>query len=238
MQGKRIIDIHCHLLNGVDDGPGSLEEAQDAILEYKEKGIRALILTPHFRRDMFEASQEEVQSAYYKLMTWAREEGMLLYPGCEYHVNSDMIEDLQEKRRWTLANSRYVLTEFSSHHTASEFRNYIGELVRCGYIPIVAHVERYQAVRSDWDLLYDLVQMGAGLQVNADAVLGMNGAAIRQYVRRLLEEELVSFVASDCHGIAYRPSHLMESYEYIIKNYGIQYAEELFWENPRKILLG
>ena len=145
---KGLYDIHCHILPGVDDGARNMEESLWMLNKEYQEGVRHVILTPHFRYDMFEPHMNIVTRQFMQLRRAAMnigDEGMRLYLGCELHSSMDMVECLKKGRRLTLAGSRYVLVEFSN----GDEKNYIEERVRSllmnGFIPIIAHVERYKA---------------------------------------------------------------------------------------------
>ena len=149
---KGLYDIHCHILPGVDDGARNMEESLWMLNKEYQEGVRHVILTPHFRYDMFEPHMNIVTRQFMQLRRAAMnigDEGMRLYLGCELHSSMDMVECLKKGRRLTLAGSRYVLVEFSN----GDEKNYIEERVRSllmnGFIPIIAHVERYKATRND-----------------------------------------------------------------------------------------
>ena len=139
---KGLYDIHCHILPGVDDGARNMEESLWMLNKEYQEGVRHVILTPHFRYDMFEPHMNIVTRQFMQLRRAAMnigDEGMRLYLGCELHSSMDMVECLKKGRRLTLAGSRYVLVEFSN----GDEKNYIEERVRNllmnGFIPIIAH---------------------------------------------------------------------------------------------------
>ena len=138
-----LVDIHCHILPGVDDGSPDMETSRAMIRDAYEQGVRYIIATPHYRPEMFEPSMKKVIRVYHELRDYAEEVGIGLRLGCEYYRNEQMIRHLDKKLRPTMLGSRYVLTEFSTNDSFVTVRNYIYELLTKGYRPIVAHVERY-----------------------------------------------------------------------------------------------
>ena len=123
---KGLYDIHCHILPGVDDGARNMEESLWMLNKEYQEGVRHVILTPHFRYDMFEPHMNIVTRQFMQLRRAAMnigDEGMRLYLGCELHSSMDMVECLKKGRRLTLAGSRYVLVEFSN----GDEKNYIEE---------------------------------------------------------------------------------------------------------------
>lgn len=232
---KGIIDIHCHILHGVDDGSKSLEEAVNALKKASEEGIKTIILTPHYRKNMFETPTEKIIEQFRELYPYAKEAGVQIYPGCEYHVDGDLIDDICEERHFTLARSKYVLTEYSSAHSFSYIREHTYEVISSGYIPVLAHVERYPALVDGGDSIIELSEMGARIQLNADAVLGLDGKKAKKFCLKVLHAELADFIASDCHGINYRPSHLAECCAFVERKFGENEAKRIFVDNPKHI---
>ena len=199
---KGLYDIHCHILPGVDDGARNMEESLWMLNKEYQEGVRHVILTPHFRYDMFEPHMNIVTRQFMQLRRAAMnigDEGMRLYLGCELHSSMDMVECLKKGRRLTLAGSRYVLVEFSN----GDEKNYIEERVRSllmnGVIPIIAHVERYKATRNDIGFLTELKDMGAHIQVNADTISGQDGFGAKTFARKVMKHGLLDFVGSDGH---------------------------------------
>lgn len=233
-----MIDIHCHLLYQVDDGAGSLEESAAMLGEAKAQGIEAIILTPHYRHGMFSYPKDTIEAHYIELKKYADKLGVGLYLGSEYHVNSHIVEAFDTGRCHTLADTRYVLTEYAYHSEYAFIRQMSQKLILHGYRPVIAHVERYGCMVDNAELAQMLQEMGAWIQVNADAVLGLEGRTAKKYCKKLLEEGWVDIVASDSHGIKKRACHLKKCYDHVQKKYGADYAEQLFCDNPAEILRG
>ena len=147
---RDLYDIHCHILPGVDDGAKDMDMALSMIEKEIDAGVETIILTPHFRKEMFEPDMEDIWSAYDTLVDETRNRNIRLYLGCEFHANMEMVETLDRDLRPTLADSRYVLTEFSSSSTRAFIKERADALLTAGYYPIIAHIERYRALRKDF----------------------------------------------------------------------------------------
>ena len=217
-----LVDIHCHILPGVDDGAPDMETSRAMIRDAYEQGVRYIIATPHYRPEMFEPSMKKVIRVYHELRDYAEEVGIGLRLGCEYYRNEQMIRHLDKKLRPTMLGSRYVLTEFSTNDSFVTVRNYIYELITKGYRPIVAHVERYFCCQEP-ERIQKLKKLGAQIQINADSVLGYEGHTI------------VDFIGSDAHNLEGRKMNLGKCATYVRKKMGQDYAEEIFVDNPRRI---
>lgn len=234
---KGLYDIHCHILPGVDDGARNMEESLWMLNKEYQEGVRHVILTPHFRYDMFEPHMNIVTRQFMQLRRAAMnigDEGMRLYLGCELHSSMDMVECLKKGRRLTLAGSRYVLVEFSN----GDEKNYIEERVRSllmnGFIPIIAHVERYKATRNDIGFLTELKDMGAHIQVNADTISGQDGFGAKTFARKVMKHGLLDFVGSDGHRKTERIPEIGKCVAKMEKTMGSEYVKKIFIKNPGK----
>ena len=235
---RGMVDIHCHILPGVDDGAESPRETVELLKREYEDGVRAIIVTPHYRVGMFETPEEIIETEFRKVRRFLKKNGiqLQLYLGCEYHSHSLMLENLQKGLRPTLAGSDYVLTEFSSTHTCAQIRAQVYELVTFGYIPIIAHVERCPCLLKEPEFIADLKNLGAQIQITSGSLLKKDGWKIKRFCMCLLKEELVDYIATDAHHIADRAPDLQECALYLEKKFGIQYAERLLVKNPRNII--
>lgn len=231
-----MIDIHSHIMYGVDDGPKQINESIEMLHEAKSQGIETIILTPHYRFGMFKYDNAKIKRNFDQLRRLGDEVGITVYLGCEYHVDSDIIENLSKKRCHTLGDGRYVLAEFSHNSEYRTIHSAVQELLSNGYTPIIAHAERYPMLMKDLDNVVQLRNMGCFIQSNADAILGMDGRSIKKICRKLLKKKLIDIVASDSHGIDERAIHLKECRAYIEKKYGSGYSLDLFETNPRQVI--
>ena len=238
MPDKGLFDIHCHIVPSVDDGSSSVEESFKMLqMEYRQ-GVRGIIATPHYRFQMFETPVETVEQQFLLLKRLARKVApdLHVYLGCEFHSNMQMVEMLLNNEIHTMAGSRYVLTEFSGASSADYIYDRVYALLTHGFKPIVAHIERCECLRKDIGFVEELNSLGARMQVNADSVIGKEGFGTKRYCRKLMKSNLISFIASDCHGINERISRIGEAYDYVAKKEGSSYADRIFVHNPRKII--
>ncbi len=233
-----LTDIHCHLLPGVDDGAENMEEAIRMLKKEYDDGVRQIIVTPHYREGMFETSQQKIVYVYQKLRREAvrMDPTLFLYLGCEFHTHSEMADQLDQKMRPTLAGSRYVLTEFSSQHNYEWIRNQVYILRQRGYLPVLAHIERYPCLTGNMDNIRDIRDCGAYIQVNTGSVSGENGWRIKHFCGQCMRQDLIDFIATDAHGIRRRKPDLKACKKYVEKKMGSAYAEKIFNSNPEYIL--
>ncbi len=233
---RNIWDMHCHIVPGVDDGAQTPEESMALLREEYKQGVRGIIVTPHFRKEMFETPREIVRENYLLLKQMAAEElpDLSLYLGCEFHANMD-VKDYLENPYYRMAGSRYVLLEFSGMHDREYIRARAYEVLSTGRIPIIAHAERYPAVTGSRTLLMELKNMGAMIQINADSVIGKEGWTMKRWCAKAIKADLVDFIGSDGHNIKDRKPHMAEAVKRITRKYGEDYAEMIFCENPRRV---
>ena len=233
---RDLYDIHCHILPGVDDGAKNMDIALALIEKEIEAGVETIILTPHFRKEMFEPDMEDIWNAYDELLYETRYKNIRLYLGCEFHANMEMVETLDNDLRPTLADSRYVLTEFAHNSTRAFMKERADALLMSGYRPIIAHIERYRATRKDFDLIEDLIEMGCEVQVNADAIIGRDGLGAQRFCKKLMQEDMLHYVGRDTHNLRGRAPHLGECCEYLKKHMGRLYTSRIMRDNPSKIV--
>ena len=231
-----MIDIHCHLLYGVDDGARSPKESEAMLTIAKAQGIEKIILTPHYRKDFFPYSLKDIERSYFDVMEMAEEKGIEIYLGCEYHVDSEIVENLFEGRCLTLAESYYVLCEYSTFGRYDFLKNSLEELTAAGFTPVIAHAERYECFRKKPELLADVRKMGSLIQINADSVLGIEGAPLKRFCKTVLKGGLADIIASDSHGVRERQCRLKECFDHVAKRYGEERSKKLFIHNPEKII--
>lgn len=239
MSEKGIYDIHCHIVPGVDDGAENIDETRKLLQMEYDQGVRNIIATPHFRFQMFETPMEKVKEQF-KLVEKAAGEiapDLKVYLGCEFHTNMEMVPLLREKKVMTMAGSRYVLVEFSHKSEEKYIRERLNALLAGGYKPIVAHIERYEATRTSFDFLEELVNMGAYMQINADSITGKDGFFTRRFCNKAMDYGLVHFAGSDCHDSTKRITRIGEAYRMTAKKLGQELADEIFIHNPEKILV-
>lgn len=230
------IDIHNHILFGVDDGPADLETSVQLLRAEVEDGAEAIILTPHYRHGMFDYDLELVEQNFMTLRKYAEELRVRLFLGCEYHVNSDMVDYLHDGRVHTLADTDYVLAEFEHEAQFSYLMKHINDLFACGYCPVIAHAERISCLLHNPDRCADLLNRGAMIQINAAGVLGDEGRDAQKFCKRLLKDGTVNLIASDTHDADTRRNRMAECFEYVEDKFGRDYAYELFYAVPRSII--
>lgn len=233
-----LYDIHCHILPGVDDGSKDVETSLEMLRREYEDGVRNVILTPHFRRNMFETTTEEIGETFKKFRVTARNEGIKinLYLGREQYIDSGTKERLMTRPNQTLAGSRYVLCEFSYETEYDFIRERTTELRSSGFIPLIAHVERYKALRGKYDNLDELKELGCYIQINAGSIIGNDGLLVKHFCKKAIQYDLLDFIGSDAHNLTDRKPCIGECALYLEKHAGRKYTRRIMQENPQMII--
>jgi len=229
-----IWDIHCHIVPQVDDGSASLEMSMAMLKNAYKNGVRGMIMTPHFRKGMFETDRDTVERQFLKLREAAGEAwpDLVLRLGCEFHANLDMPEMVTEDARYRMNGGRCVLVEFSGGDPVRMISGLCRELRSGGYLPIVAHAERCGVIVKNPEVIDELHEFGAYVQINADSIIGKDGWGMKRFCAKLLRTDRIDFVGSDAHNLQSRPSRIGECAEFLRKNYGESYARDLLIRNP------
>lgn len=231
-------DMHCHVLPGVDDGAANKEEAFEMLrIAYKD-GVRHIIATPHYHIGRMKAKAEDVRQRVQDLQQAALVlfPNLKIYSGQEIYYYSDAVKALKAGKALTMAGSRYVLLEYSTTVSFNEIRDSIYEMVTEGYIPVIAHVERYGSLYDEGDRVGRLVEDGAYIQVNAGSITGKSGGTAKKFVRKLLKDGLVHLVGTDAHDRTKRVPHIAEAAKYVSGKINAEYAEKIFYKNTCLII--
>lgn len=234
-----MIDIHSHILPMIDDGASSVEMALEMLKKAYDDGTDAIILTPHFAKVYgFDNPNKKIKELYEDLKYIVKCERIPIdiYLGCEYLFESKerFKEDLEDI---TLMNhTKYLLMEFFFDVEGNTILEAVNTVLDAGYIPILAHPERYDSVQSDLDIVLEAKKKGALLQMNKGSVLGRYGNTVKETSYDLLNEHAYSFVGSDAHHPRYRSSLMYEAYEKIRELYGKTYTKQIFVDNAKNLL--
>lgn len=236
-----MIDIHCHILPGVDDGAKHMEESiQMARLAY-DQGIHTLIATPHHRTHRYDNEQASVCQAVEKLTARLEEEKLPLtiYPSQEIRLHKEMVSTFNRQELLTLAGSRYVLIELPFDDVPAYTEHLLYNLQSQGLVPVIAHPERYPYFAKDLSLLYDYIEGGALAQVTAGSLTGAFGKKTKKVAEKMVTHHLVQLIATDAHNLSGRTFDLLEGYRALEKVAGKEtvrafkhHTEQLLRDEP------
>ena len=235
---KSIVDIHCHLLPGIDDGSSSMEETKALLsIAYKE-GVRTICATPHYRPERWHTDPQQVKRLYEQVQSMARQmdPDFHIYLGNELYYRSSSTEALSEGSCRTMGAGRYVLVEFNPSKEFREMDSALYSLLAEGYLPLLAHVERYACLKKDISRIEGLIEKGVLIQMNAGSLSGDFGFMETRYAKKLVEREFVHVIASDSHDQNRRAPRFQKCRHYLNKTFGEDYGDLLLHDNPLCIL--
>ena len=234
-----LVDIHNHILPGLDDGPESLKEALLLAENAVANGITHVIATPHHLSEKYRNSALEVKEAVAGLYRELSQRNIHLkiLPGQEIHLSANILEEL-EKDPLTLANSgKYLLIELPNSYIPANTLDVIYKIQLKGYTPIIVHPERNKILRKNKQLLYEYVCKGVLIQITASSLLGLNGRSFRKYTKELIKHNLVHFISSDAHHYIKRPFLLTKAFESIKRDFSESHVNN-YCENANHIVYG
>lgn len=236
----RIVDVHCHVLPALDDGSRSMEESIEMLRIAAEEGITDIIATPHYKAGRHNARAATIEKRLTELQEAAERQGIpiTLYPGNEIEYYSDVEEGLRTGQILPIGHSDYVLVEFSPRDSFMRIRNGLDHIMSLEYTPILAHVERYICMLSDYRNVEELHAMGVKIQVNADSVAGRLGLRVKKFVHRLLAEQLVHYIGTDAHRSKGRAPMMQKCRKVLRRKLDPEYVEDLLYRNALELLTG
>lgn len=232
-------DIHSHVIPCIDDGSKSLGDSLDMLRTMEAYGTQNLILTPHYsQRRGFTPDRDKILSAAQQFKADCKDAGIgiNLFAGCEIEYSSDIPEMLADGKLVPLAGSECVLIEFAPYVHARDITAALREIVQTGYVPVIAHIERYPYIKGNIAEVRAFKHLGARIQVNLHFVV-QHILFADKFLKSLLSERLIDFIAGDIHWEAFSQSTVKRGFEIVKKHGSEEYAEEMFFKNAEKILL-
>ena len=234
-----MIDLHCHLLPAVDDGAADLEEAVSMCSAAAADGCTAIVATPHLRHERWWNGDRLRLEELWRRLEAAAADHLQVHLGGEIAINSESADELlrlPEGDLLSLAGSRYLLLEFHPRGIGPDPEDLVHELAISGWFPVIAHPERIPWLAEDLGYLAALSDLGALVQITAMSVTGEIGRFTQNAAERMLEDEMVHFIASDAHDCRIRRPGLSRAFGRVADSWGEAKARELFIENPRAVL--
>ncbi|ADL13625.1 tyrosine-protein phosphatase [Acetohalobium arabaticum] len=251
-----MIDLHSHILPGVDDGVDDIEEALVVAKEAARQGITKMVATPHYLEEGCRLTPEETEEKIAKLQQVIDQAGIdiEILPGAEAYITPDLGWYIQQGKVSTINGSRYLLVEFPMDKKPSQIRNIFYDLKILGYTPVISHPERYSYIQQKPNLLYHWIQDGIYAQLNAGSLLGMFGSQVEETAEILVKHNLVQLIGSDVHSngrrkvclkqgrerleeiVGSKAKQYLENAQLVIKDEEIEVIEPQYYEEKKGFL--
>jgi protein-tyrosine phosphatase len=230
-----MVDIHCHMLPGVDDGANDWAEAIEMLQVAIQDGITHTVCTPHanekypYDRERFEATLNQLRSTAEGKMEFSL--------GCDFHFSFENIQAaLVNPDDFLISHTDYLLVEFSDYSLAPSTRDTLGRFTSLGITPIITHPERNLLMQRSPEQVLKFIDAGCVVQITANSLTGHWGDAPKKMCRWLLDRDAAHIIATDAHDPNHRPPMLSKARHTLRQEYGDELAEALFVSNPRAVV--
>ncbi len=234
-----MLDIHTHVLPGLDDGARDFDESLEIIKKYINNGYDGVIATPHHYRGRYIPSKEEIIKSRDLLLNQLKKLKIDfdIYLGNEIFFEENTINELENKEVFTIAGSRYILIEFPFLGKINYAHSLIYQIQLSGFMPIIAHVERYQVTEEEFEFMEKIYNAGALFQVNLSS---LKDPSSKEYklVNKILDRDMVQFVATDTHSLNKRNPDVKDELNYLKNKMGERWYQEVVIDNPYKVING
>lgn len=235
-----MIDLHCHILHGLDDGAKSLDEAVEMAKMAEKDGIKTIVATPHLFRGDFVPKDLGIIEKKIEELKYVLEKNNIdvkIIKGAEVHISHNLIDEIRKSRDYLVLNgSSYMFLEFPAGHVFSGVKELLFELMSEGIRPIIAHPERNYVFMRSPDLLYKLVQMGALTQANSGSYTGLYGRRVEEAAFRFLELHFTHFMGSDAHNPRSSSLWFSDAVREVEVRMGSEVANAFVNDNPHAVL--
>src|SRR5262245_57660181 len=234
-----MIDLHCHILPGIDDGAADLSVSLAMAKTFVADGVSVVACTPHILPGLYHNSGPQIRQAVAQLQRILDQEGipLRLVTGADNHIVPSFVAELRAGHLLSLADSRYVLVEPPHHVAPPRLEDLLFELLLAGYVPVLTHPERLTWINSHYEVIQHLAKAGVWMQLTAGSLTGAFGRNARYWSERMLDEGLAHILATDAHDMNRRPPNLSEGREFASRRVGEEEAEHLVLARPRGMLL-
>lgn len=233
-----LIDLHCHLIPEVDDGAVDLKTSLAMARMSVADGVKVIACTPHILPGVYDNTGLDIRRRVQWLQLELDAAGIScrLVPGCDAHINPDLVSQLKSGSALTLNDSRYVLVEPPHHILPPNIDRLFFDLLAAGYVPVLTHPERMSWVDRNEQLLNRLVLSGVWMQMTAGAIIGGFGQRVRRQAVKMLHRGMIHIVASDAHNTANRSPVMGEAFRALCGLVGLEEARNLVETRPAAIL--
>ena len=234
-----MIDIHSHLLYGVDDGAKTIEESVDILKNLSLIGYDKIILTPHYIKD---TNYNNKKSDNLKRLEQLKKEleknniNINLYLGNEIYIDRNIVELLNKKEISSLDDSKYLLIELPMNGEYPNYKDIFANLITSNYHVILAHPERYLSFQKDDHKIEELIDIGVSFQCNLESILGKYGHLAKKIFKKLLKEHKITYLATDIHHKKHDYNEYLKAKKLILKYITEEEYKKLILDNPNKVI--
>ena len=235
-----MIDLHCHLLPGVDDGSKSMDISLKLANDAVGDGIDYALLTPHHMNGVYLNHKKGViqQTQEFQMELDRHKIPLKVFPGQEVRINGDLLTALdQDDILFADESGRYLMLEFPDDDVPSYTSNMVYELMQRGIIPIIVHPERNTRIMKRPDILYDLLNKGCLSQITAGSYVGAFGHKVQKFSKQLIQAGQAYIFASDAHNLPNRKYEMINAFAKLGNEFGNDYVSQ-FSENAKRIING
>lgn len=231
-------DLHTHSLWGVDDGARKREDMQRMLDAAYEDGTRYICFTPHFHLGYFGDNKRKTEDAFFEVSEYASVEypDMKLCLGNELRYSPECVFWLQDNLCRTMNGTEYVLVDFPERERADTIVDGLHRILNAGYIPVLAHAERYDKLSPGLREIRGFRQDGVLIQLDSQSLTGAFGRLVKWRANAILQKGYADFVSTDAHDLRRRPPVMSDAFEYIKKKTGMSVAQRLCRDNALRLL--
>lgn len=225
-----MIDLHCHILPGIDDGAKTMEDSLAMAREAVDEGITHILATPHYKNGRWTNEKDSIIQGVAAVQQELNNRAipLTLFPGQEVRIVGELMEDIaKNKIQFIDEGNQYLLIEFPTATIPAFTDSLFFNLQKTGVTPIIVHPERNHAILNDPTLLLNLVERGALAQLTGGSYIGSFGKKIQKFSKQLIEANLVHFIASDAHNITSRTFYMKDAYQRLEKEFGKEKVSKL-----------
>ncbi len=231
-----MVDIHSHILPGLDDGAQTIDETLAMLRLAAENGTTDIVATPHANSSY--VYNEQVADELVAQLNESAGSLIRIHRGCDFHLNFDNLSNaLEYPSQFTINSGRYLMVELPDLASLPVMRTVLGRLLGIRIVPIVTHPERNAPLCANLDELHSWVRDGCLMQVTALSFFGRFGHTAQRVAETLMNSGSVHFVASDAHDVLDRSPNLAPAYRYVSQNWGQGAADALFYDNPTAVIM-
>jgi protein-tyrosine phosphatase len=230
-----LVDIHSHILPGIDDGAETIEESLQMLQLAAASGTTDIVATPHANSTyVFDPAERD---RLLDELSFQVNGVIKLHRACDFHLSFDNLMDALEKpTKYTVNGGRYLMVELPDMVSLTAMRTAVNRLLDARITPVVTHPERNPSVQAQLKVLDEWVRDGCLFQVTAQSLTGRFGATAQRTAETLMNGDLVHFIASDAHDCKDRPPDLSAAYKVVANRWGVERAETLFMQNPSAVI--